>query len=254
MTRPLLRSLSLRPACLPGLLLTLVLPLGTPAETATQAFQAGNLVYAEADYTAAVEAYTQAVRAGAVSPQLHYNLGTAHAQLGDWGRARYHLERARTLDPADPDIRYNLDAVRERLALPEADATGAWADWAHTLPTNTWAWLLGAGLWCALLLWAGQRWWGSGWWIRLPQLAGLLLATLAAVAISLTAGDFRRGIVLEPAPLRLAPLPQSTGEAELPAGTPVTIRRAQSGFLLVRSPEGAEGYLTPEEVGRLWPR
>src|SRR5690606_30239515 len=87
------------------------------------AFVRGNDAAQRQDWQAAVTAYEQAA---ALLPGRHallaYNLGTAYAHLGDWGRAVYHLSRAedfRSGPSADvlEATRDNLEVVRRRIEL-----------------------------------------------------------------------------------------------------------------------------------------
>src|SRR5580700_12044574 len=58
--------------------------------------------------------------AGYSAPAL-YNLANAYARAGQTGLAVLNYERARLLDPQDPDIDANLRQVREAVGLaPES--------------------------------------------------------------------------------------------------------------------------------------
>lgn len=70
----------------------------------------GNRLFREGRYAEAVEAYRSALESGTSTPELHYNLGTALLQVGQYEEAGVHLRTA--LDAIKPDLRerslYNL--------------------------------------------------------------------------------------------------------------------------------------------------
>ncbi len=77
-----------------------------------QLYREGNRAYRNKDYATAIEKYLEAVKAGGVSPALYYNLGNAYFRAGSLACAILWYERARLLDPLDPDIRHNLEFAR----------------------------------------------------------------------------------------------------------------------------------------------
>ena len=71
-------------------------------------YREGNKAYSNKDYATAIEKYLEAVASGGVSAELFYNLGNAYFRAGSLAQAILWYERARLLDPTDPDIRHNL--------------------------------------------------------------------------------------------------------------------------------------------------
>ncbi|MBK7141670.1 MAG: tetratricopeptide repeat protein [bacterium] len=90
-----------------GLLLAVAIQ-AAPADD----FAQGNTFFQEKDFTKAIEAYTRAAQSGLESAPLYYNLGNAYFKNGDLGHAVLYYLKARRLDPADQDIKGNLEFAR----------------------------------------------------------------------------------------------------------------------------------------------
>ncbi|WP_141735424.1 tetratricopeptide repeat protein [Oligoflexus tunisiensis] len=70
--------------------------------------------YRQGDFAEAIEIYLTAIQDGEESASLLYNLGTNLYKNGETGAALAAHLRARSLDPADPDIRYNVRFLQEK--------------------------------------------------------------------------------------------------------------------------------------------
>jgi len=96
--------------------LLLLLALGglgsVAAATPEETFSRANEAYEQRDYASAAEGYRSLLRYRIRDPRVEYNLGNAEFKLGNLGRAILSYERARRLDPTDPDIRANLAYAR----------------------------------------------------------------------------------------------------------------------------------------------
>lgn len=94
-------------------LLLLAVAAGVCAQDVATDFQRANGFYEQRDFQAAIQVYESIVNRHVESPQLYYNLGNAYFKEGDVGRAVLNYLRARRLDPADEDIRHNLDFAQQ---------------------------------------------------------------------------------------------------------------------------------------------
>ena len=70
--------------------------------------------YAHEDFTKAAQIYTQLLDSCGSSAQLYYNLGNCYYRQDSIARAILCYERARLLDPADDDVRMNLEMARAK--------------------------------------------------------------------------------------------------------------------------------------------
>lgn len=79
--------------------------------------QAGEL-YSKGQYDKAIAVYENLVSQKQGNAALYYNLGNAYFKTQRYGKAAAYLERAARLKPRDPDIRFNLDYVRNTVKEP----------------------------------------------------------------------------------------------------------------------------------------
>jgi tetratricopeptide (TPR) repeat protein len=77
-------------------------------------YAAAEDAYRQGDFEESIRIYMDAIQDGEVSASLFYNLGTSLSKNGEVGPALAAFLRARSLDPADPDIRYNLRFLQEK--------------------------------------------------------------------------------------------------------------------------------------------
>jgi tetratricopeptide (TPR) repeat protein len=80
----------------------------TPAE-----FAKANQEYAAGHFKEASDIYEQAVRSGAWSANLFYDLGNAYFHSGNFGHAILNYERALALDRHHPEAQANLRIARD---------------------------------------------------------------------------------------------------------------------------------------------
>ena len=75
-------------------------------------FDAANLEFQNKLYDAAIAGYRSILTQGYESAPVYFNLGNAYFKKGDLGNAILNYLKARRLDPADDDIRSNLEFAR----------------------------------------------------------------------------------------------------------------------------------------------
>ena len=198
---------------------------------------AGRASYEQGAYGAAADAWRRAVDAGAQSPALYENLGSAYLAAGDPGRAALAFQRGLERAPREAGLREGLDRARAEAAAPAPvapDTVGARWDAA----TRRWAttdellFALWAG-WGLALLAAYAAWRARARGPRALALTAALsgLGLLALAGASLLARDATesaapRAIVLAPAEARPGP-----GEA---LGEGFTVAPASEARLLER--------------------
>ena len=124
----------------PRLLVALGLLLGPGVIAAQQTlFDEGNRRYQEGDFAGAITSYGAVLEGGFESAELYYNLGNAHFRLGEVAEAIVSYERAARLDPANDDIRANLELVSRMLQdriepLPRFWVLSAFDWWMRLIP------------------------------------------------------------------------------------------------------------------------
>jgi len=78
-------------------------------------FNQANELYRLEKYQQAQEIYLSLTEQGMASSDLFYNLGNVYYKINQIGRARLWYERALKLDPADKDLRANLQFIKAQL-------------------------------------------------------------------------------------------------------------------------------------------
>jgi len=99
-----------------ALILILILASMPPlvAKDSAGDYAAAEDAYRQGDFAEASRIYLAAIQDGAESASLFYNLGTSLYKNGETGAALAAHLRARSLNPGDPDIRYNLRFLQDK--------------------------------------------------------------------------------------------------------------------------------------------
>ena len=84
------------------------------SKAAAQTMYMAGQLYEEGQYAQAAQAYEQLINQGFANSALHFNLGNAYFQQGDYGQAILSYRRAQQLAPRDPDIEANLAMARSQ--------------------------------------------------------------------------------------------------------------------------------------------
>jgi len=193
-------------------------------------------------------------QAGYSAPTL-YNLANAYARTGKPGLAVLNYERARLLDPNDPDIDANLRHVREAAGLP-AESRNALDRLARIASPQILSWM---GVLGFLIT-------GSGVLARriYPRHRGkLLLATLAGacvLGVSIAGGValwpiVHEGVVVaHTAPVRVSPVTIEEPLFVLPEATLVRMSAEHDGFVLIQTQAGRTGWVPSASLAPVVPK
>jgi len=192
--------------------------------------------------------------ASGYSASALYNLANAYARSKKPGLAVLNYERARLLDPTDPDIDANLRHVQEAAGLPP-EAHHAFDRVAARLTPQDLSWLGFAGLLIA----------GTGILARqiYPRHRLKLLAAtvLGACLCGLTAAGaltlwplVHAGIVVtRDAPVRVSPVSMEEPLFTLPEATRVRMSSEHDGFVLIQTAGGRSGWAPSASLAPLVP-
>jgi hypothetical protein len=184
-----------------------------------------------------------------------YNLANAYARTGKPGLAVLNYERARLLDPTDPDIEANLRHVREAAGLaPEAQTAFHRAATIATPQVLSWLGLTG-------LLIAGAGVLGRHVYPRhrgkllLTTLAGIsLCGVTAASAITLWPMVHSGIVVTHDAPVRVSPVSMEEPVFTLPEATRVRTSSEHDGFILIQTSTGRTGWVPSANLAPVVPK
>ncbi len=199
------------------------------------------------------------------SPQAHpqsgysaaalYNLANAYARSGKPGFAILNYERARLLEPNDPDTNANLRHVRDTSGLPPRSFSRVDRLTGIVGPAVI-AWVGVLGLLIAGSCALARR--------RFPRHRGKLVAG-AILGLSFLGISVASGIALWPvmheavvivhsAPVRVSPVPIEEALFELPEGTIINTGAEHDGFVLVRTSTGRTGWVPASNLAAIVPK
>ena len=212
-----------------------------------EAFIDAKKQYDAGAFDAASQAYQELFDLGLYSSELFYNWGNAAFNAGDEGSAILHYERALQVTPSDPDVRANLQFVRESIGITEEKDADFWG-WLRKVPSDTWFnitigiyWLAALGL--IVLIWLRQlkRYALS---IILPAAGFILLCTIGMTAHQQLEG---KAIALKTTTALYSPLADATPSFDIEEGMTVFIREARNNWLRIERDE-LSGWVPSDAV------
>jgi tetratricopeptide (TPR) repeat protein len=112
-----------------------------PADTL---WNTANNRYSAGDYREAARLYEQILDEKGESAEVYFNLGNACFKQNLLGAAHLNYERARRLDPTNPDIRHNLDFVKamqiDKIDVVQEIFITTWIDGVmNVFPESVWS-------------------------------------------------------------------------------------------------------------------
>jgi hypothetical protein len=182
-------------------------------------------------------------------------LANAYARAGKPGLAVLNYERARLLEPNDPDIDANLRHVREAVGLPP-ESRSRFERMAGIASPRILAWVGVLGL-----LIAGAS--ALARWLSPRHRRKLLAATV--VGISLLGVTVANGVALWPimheavvvaqtAPVRVSPVPIEEPLFVLPEASIVRMIEEHDSFVLIRTEAGRTGWAQRANLAPIVPK
>src|SRR5689334_7524861 len=100
-------------------------------------FDAANRLYEQGKFPEAAAAYEKIAQSGPASAAVYFNLGNARFKSGEAGRAVAAYREAERLAPRDPEVRANLQFVRNQVQGPTLKPRFA-ERWFGRLTVNEW--------------------------------------------------------------------------------------------------------------------
>jgi len=184
-----------------------------------------------------------------------YNLGNAYARTGKPGLAVLNYERARLLEPNDPDINANLRHVRQVSGLPPESRSG-FDRLTRIASPQILAWVGVLGLLIAgLSALARLRYPGRRRVLLVAALAGIcLLALTIADAVALWPIVHEGVVITRTAPVRVSPVTMEEPLFELSEATMVKMNAEHDGFVLVQTQAGRSGWVPSANLAPIVPK
>ncbi|MBI5397499.1 MAG: tetratricopeptide repeat protein [Verrucomicrobia bacterium] len=243
------------------------------AADAPPAFKEAAALYDAGQFEQAATRYESLRAAGVASANLYFNLGNACFKAGQLGRAILNYERARRLEPRDPDISGNLRfAINESRAKDTAASSG-WSAWLAaardyrtagewTAFATTCYWLVALGAIALLWLPAARKLEPVKRWLR-PSVIGFTLLAIVAGTGLITRASVEHGppeaiVVTKEVVVRFAPVDDAPRHFTAVEGQKlwVTGERASSmvgvpGWVEVERADGNKGWVPANAVERI---
>ncbi len=178
---------------------------------------------------------------------FHYNLGTLYAQKGELAVARYHLEKAKSIEPRENIVK-NLNFVRQKLGLEnEISVLNKVDQISFMIKETKMEDYVIVGLVFLIIF-----------FISLFKLAKfkksicfiLLFLSLFSFGVGqFIQKNFSTGIILKDSELRTGPSGIYPARTVLKNGQKVILARNVDGWLKVVAPRALEGWLLQSDVG-----
>jgi len=236
---------------LPILVATFALP--AHAQSPDQLFTDAASAYQRGRFDSAAIGFQKVVRMGADDARVWYNLGNAQYKMGQIGHALVSYSRARRIDPRDVDINANIRYVR-LFAADKMEPVGEffleqwWQALVRPLSVYETRWLAALFFWIAAGLTVWKLWPQARRSIPPRLIAAIwcawLLTTGAAATCYVRDAVTRSGAVTATQTnVRGGPGDEYALQFVAHDGLVGAIERTESGWHLIRFPNGAKGWL-----------
>lgn len=223
------------------------------AQNPQQLFTQGNEAYEKDNFPLAISLYKAALNYEQ-SEALHYNLANAYFKNADPGRAILHYQKALLINPRDPEIRTNLQFVKNQLEIPQEPhyffkALTYWASY------NQWLMLCAVSFWISILFIIYIKWYQAP---RLFTGLGLMLTGVIFLISLYTSYHLQKtthqGVILDAdTQLKVAPTENSPNIAFIQAGHNVNILKEQDKHYFIKYPfNNKEGWVLIQNCQPIW--
>ena len=184
-----------------------------------------------------------------------YNLANAYARTGKPGLAVLNYERAKLLDPTDPDIEANLRHVRQVSGLPPESHNNLDRVASIASPRIlAWTGILGFLIAGTSIL-ARRRYRRHRRKLLLATLAGVcFLGVTIASGLTLWPMVHAGVVVTQSAPVRVSPVTMEEPLFTLPEATVVRMGAEHDGFVLVQTTAGRAGWVPSANLAPIVPK
>jgi tetratricopeptide (TPR) repeat protein len=218
-------------------------------------FSAANKLYAEGKFSDAANAYEKILQAGAQSPSLWFNTGSAQFKAGHLGKAIAAYRQAELLASRDAELRANLAFVRNQVQ-GAAVRESSWQNWVGSLTLNEGTLLTAALFWLTLGIFVVRQ-------LRpalVPKLQGVtrilvVLTIFSATVLGLQAANhFSNGtavVTVAEAIARSGPFDEAQSAFTARDGAELSVLDQRDGWVQVANNVGKSGWLSTKLVSVL---
>jgi len=226
-------------------------------------YEKGNAAYQKQDYSQAIAAYEAALHSGYEAFELYYNLGNACYKMNLIGKSLLYFEKAKKLNPSDPDLLFNLELAQLRvvdkvITPPEFFWNRMWHAVKSLASLDQLAVYTLIFLVLAVFLSIGKMFLEKEPWrsfVGYAWMPVLILFVLIAVFFlwrANQAGHEREGIIMvEKVSAFSSPSSSGTEVFALHEGSKVRIQDRSSGFLRIALPDGKVGWVAVNTLAEI---
>lgn len=245
-------------------LLTSLIAVSSPTAASCQAleravrhFDEGNLRYRQGEFRGALTSYEKAIDEGFVSGALYFNMGNAYFRLDEMGQAIRYFEKAAEIMPRSAELEHNLQLVRSQAVdqfsrLPDPFWKSGWRFVVGLFgPTGLFAvgliFYFTAVVVLALRIRSGQTPWRRR--ILSVSVALAIVFVGAGFSASVEHQSASRAVVLIDEVTLLEAPEGARSDLNIHEGLVVDVVRSRDGWVEVRLPNGAKGWVRSEVLG-----
>jgi tetratricopeptide (TPR) repeat protein len=225
--------------------------VATIASEAETAFDAANRLYAQGRFSDAASAYEKLVQGGAQAPTIYFNLGNARFKAGEAGKAIAAYRQAEQLAPRDPDLRANLQFIRNQIQGPTLQSSRV-QQWFSKLTVNEWTILTAVVFWIFLLLLIAvqlqPRWRSSLRFAVLLSGAATMILVACLFTFLALRSDIIAAVTSHEAIVRNGPLDESPAAFTVHDGAELKVLDTKDGWLQVGVDDRRVGWVKREQV------
>lgn len=241
--------------CLTFQLLLFALASSAQAQDPTAVFDEGVSAYQRGHFDSAAIAFTRIVQGGIDDPRVWYNLGNSHFKSGHIGAALISYRRGMRLSPRDADLVANYRYVR-LFAADKIEPVGElflatwWRAAVDKLSIYEARWIAALVFWIAVIITIWRFWPDSSRRAAFPMWIIAAIWTIWIVTTGASATCYARDVVSKDGfviaaqtDVRGGPGAEYTLQFVAHDGLAGTVERTESGWHLVRFPNGLKGWL-----------
>ena len=233
------------------------------ASTSPLLFKKANELYRGKQYAQSIALYDSILKENKTNYLVYYNLGNSHFKEGNIADAILNYERAKTLNPDDEDINYNLkiaysNTVDKIEPIPLLFYQRWWQSFLNALSTGLWSVLSISILWISLAAGIAYIFAKTVSFKRNMFLASINLLILSGVCYYISMASHRLiygnhgAIVMEAsAYIKSSPDEKSTNLFMLHQGTKVEITEETKGWKKIKIANGNVGWVATEQVEKI---
>ena len=226
-------------------------------------FKKANELYRGKQYAQSIALYDSILKENKTNYLVYYNLGNSHFKQGNIADAILNYERAKTLNPDDEDINYNLriaysNTVDKIEPIPLLFYQRWWQSFLNTLPTGIWSLLSVCMLWLTFATGIAYLFAKTVSYKRNAFLASINLLILSGVCYYISMASHRLiyenhgAIVMEAsAYIKSSPDEKSTNLFMLHHGTKVEITEETQGWKKIKIANGNVGWVNSDQVEKI---